>query len=101
MTQIESRPENDGLRKIRLENESFHNSIGSFQDGLGVEILIAWGFKYGRIEDDRFLMMNEPDITQSRNMEDWGQWFESIKQAAMIIRTAVEELKDSLDPRKN
>jgi hypothetical protein len=81
--QIVKNPENIAHRRIRQENKKFVSDIGRHEAGCC--FLIAAGYKFEVIEEEKCLYLPEPDL--EKDMSSWTIWFDSLKDIFLLLST--------------
>jgi hypothetical protein len=70
------KPEEPMFRQIKLLNPRFDTDIG--RHGGGLECMVAMGFKVLVREEEKLLLMEEPNLAQ--DMDRWSNWFDTLKE---------------------
>ncbi|GMI01117.1 hypothetical protein TrST_g9333 [Triparma strigata] len=85
-TQINSRPEDELTRKVKLDNERFHEDCGQYEGGQ--EALIAAGWKLQTLENIKYLTLVEPNL--ETNLDAWSDWYDAIKANLVTLKEILE-----------
>lgn len=74
--QIESHPDKENFRKVKLNNAKFEEDFGKHPGGK--EVFVAAGWKLQTLEEDvKILNLIEPNL--ETDMDAWMGWFDNIK----------------------
>lgn len=80
-SQIVSKPEETQFRRVRRDHPKFAKDIGRHPGGK--ELLIASGFRLGKIDEVPSFISTEPNL--EKDMDAWGDWFNLKKKALEIV----------------
>ena len=80
-SQIVARPEETNFRRIRRDHPRFQQDIGRHAGGR--EVLLAAGFRLGKIDEIPSFISSEPNI--EKDMDGWAAWFDLLKDSLAII----------------
>jgi chemotaxis protein histidine kinase CheA len=80
-SQIVSKPEETQYRRVRRDHPKFTKDIGRHPGGK--ELLIASGFRLGKIDEVPSYISTEPNL--EKDMDAWGDWFDLKKKTLEIV----------------